>query len=467
MTDDFHWTVPLWDAKEFKGFDARFKVPAIMTDGQWYTPDKIRKFSGEDDETVIDIINSMISDGVEIIRNDAGGSYRMSYAALSKWRNDNGIGMDKQLIPTILYPRIIKYGGKHYTEPEVFDMVPLHRFGQVRFTLIHSDDIHDMSSSMYRFGRFSQDNSPEKWRLTCLAGDMGKKLLEDYEESHGGYGSVFDEHGRPNVYNTGTQRDISEFKPGLIEPIIRFYQTFKTTSSSGEPRPAILQPSAYKTLKVYADDGDGENGVISQMNKWIITAIQHYDEKKGIPFAAYLGLIANNRVNDLATNAIGRTLSKFQNRKARAIKNLNKKNPDAGIWYSRGDIIDAIASNDPDYVLTDTEYIDLDTQLKTWQQTRHTTNLQWDESGEEKQTGSFDMENQISQLSDTSRDASLSRIQHAVIHAGVESGKPVDTRLMLEMLRHSSGLGAALLSNLSTELSEQYRESLAQSLQKK
>ena len=27
--------LPLWDAKEFKNFDIRFKVPAILSDGQW------------------------------------------------------------------------------------------------------------------------------------------------------------------------------------------------------------------------------------------------------------------------------------------------------------------------------------------------------------------------------------------------------------------------------------------------
>lgn len=466
MMEDFHWTVPLWDAKEFKNFDIRFKVPAILSDGQWYTPDKIRKFSGESEDDVLDVINAMMEAGVDIIRNDSGNSYRMSFSALERWRNEHDIGMDRQLIPTILYPRIVSYGGKSYTEPEIFDMVPLHRFGQVRFTLRHSDDINGIMDALYKFGRFSQDNTPEKWRLTCLAGDMGKKLLEEYEEAAGGYGSIFDEHGRPNVYNTGMQRDINEFKPGLIEPIIRFYQTFKTTSSTGEPRPAILQPSAYRTLKVYADDGDGEDGVVSQMNKWIITAIQHYDEKKGIPFAAYLGLIANNRVNDLAADAMGRTLSKFQNRKARAVKNLNKEHEDAHVWYSGDDIRNAMVKDDPEYVLTEAEYIDLDTQLKTWQQTRHTTNLQWDESGEEKKTDEFEMQNQIKQLSDDSRDASFSRIQHAVIHAGVVANTPKDARLMMAMLRHSSSLGAALLSNLSTELTDEYREALANALQR-
>ena len=464
--EDFHWTVPLWDAKEFKNFDIRFKVPAILSDGQWYTPDKIRKFIGESEDDVLDVINAMMEAGVDIIRNDSGNSYRMSFSALERWRNEHDIGMDRQLIPTILYPRIVSYGGKSYTEPEIFDMVPLHRFGQVRFTLMHSDDINGIMDALYKFGRFSQDNTPEKWRLTCLAGDMGKKLLEEYEEAAGGYGSIFDEHGRPNVYNTGMQRDINEFKPGLIEPIIRFYQTFKTTSSTGESRPAILQPSAYRTLKVYADDGDGEDGVVSQMNKWIITAIQHYDEKKGIPFAAYLGLIANNRVNDLAANAVGRTLSKFQNRKARAVKNLNKEHEDAHVWYSGDDIRNAMVRDDPEYVLTEAEYIDLDTQLKTWQQTRHTTNLQWDESGEEKKTDEFEMQNQIKQLSDDSRDASFSRIQHAVIHAGVVANTPKDARLMMAMLRHSSSLGAALLSNLSTELTDEYREALANALQR-
>ena len=453
MSSVFHWTTPLWDAREFKEMDIGFKVPAILSDGQWYTVDKLRKFTGERPDDVQRVLDGIMTT-YDIITNSTHESYRMSYDGLYKWRSENSISLSAQLIPSILYPRIIEYGGRSYTEPEVFDLVPMHRFGQVRFILRSSDDIHGIMRALRGFGRFNQDDDPTKWRITCLSGEVGRSLLEDYEKASGL--DLFAEHGHPSVYNTGYQRDINEFKDGLIEPIIQFYQTFRTTSA-GEVRPAIMQPSAYRTLKVYM----GEEGVVSQINRWIITAIQHYDTDSGVPFAAYLGFLANNRVNDLAGNAIGRNLAKFQNRKARAIKSLHSRSSNKEEWYAPEDIIEEMRRDDARYDLSMEEYNDMDIQLKTWQQASHSTTLEWDETGEEKSTNGFDMTHQLDSFGTSmEHDISVSRIQHAAIHAALETGRVSDCRLLLEMLRNATTIGPMLISSLFADFHDDYNESI-------
>lgn len=459
--EEFHRTRPEWDMRTFKSMDAGFKVAAVLSDGQWYDVPKISRFTGEDGQTVRAMIKRL-SSSPGLVTSDNGKSYRMSCSRLLEWRAAHGIDPDRQLIPSILYPRLVTASdGSRYTEAEVFDTVPLHRFGQVRFVPADDDAVRGLVTALHTLGRFTQDDQPGKWRLTCLSADVGKKALERYAADSPR--PVFAPGGGPSIYNTGRRRDINEFRPDLIEPIIRFYQTFRTTSS-GQSRPAILQPASYRTLRLYVEDGEGS--IISQLNKWIITAVEHYDERGGTPFAAYLNLIVNRRVNDIPGMAIGRALSKFQNRKARAVKSLNAEHPDVeNPWYPDDVIRRRMRESDPGYDLDESEYERFDAQLHTWQQMHHASSLQWEETGEEKARGAFDMTRQLESMGGShDREESLSRIEHAAIHAGVASGDPRSARLMLGMLAHSSSLGAALLSNLSEDLSEGYRDQLARAL---
>lgn len=460
-TEDFHRTRPKWDSRQFKTLPASFTVPAVLSDGQWYDVKKLRRFTGASAEQIRQQIDLLMSTGDGLRFSPKGQSYRMSCSRLLSWRKANHLEPDSQIIPSILYPRIITAAdGTEYTEPEVFETVPLHRFGQVRFTPKTDQARRLIMDSLYALGRFSQDDQPGKWRLTCLAADVGKRELEHLDSLNDD--GLFTENGKPCIYNTGRQRDLNEFKPELINPIIRFYQTFRTVSS-GESRPAILQASSYKTLRLYSDDGEGS--VISQLNKWLITAIQHYDEQSGTPFAAYLSMIANRRVNDIPGMVIGRSLSKFQNRKARAIKTLNAENDEENPWYSDDTIRERMRESDPEYDLDPKQYASLDSQLHTWQQMHHSSSLQWEETGEEKAHETFDMSRQLENMGGHhDREESLSRIERAVIHAGASSGDARSARLMLGMLAHASTIGAAALSELSGELSDQYRKALAAAL---
>ena len=177
-------------------------------------------------------------------------------------------------------------------------------------------------------------------------------------------------------------------------------------------------------------------------------------------------MIANRRVNDIPGMVIGRSLSKFQNRKARAIKTLNAENDEENPWYSDDTIRERMRESDPEYDLDPKQYASLDSQLHTWQQMHHSSSLQWEETGEEKAHETFDMSRQLENMGGHhDREESLSRIERAVIHAGASSGDARSARLMLGMLAHASTIGAAALSELSGELSERYRKALAAALE--
>lgn len=463
---DFKRTKPLFTDMQFKAKPIEYRIGAILSDGQWYDTKKLKIISKADSlEEVQTLIDRMIEND-ELIPSDSGESYRMTYSQMYDWRKSHNIPMDAQIVQSILYPRVITIGNKSITEQEVFIPVKRHRCGSVKFVVKPGVDMNQMKKDLAYVGRFMNIDLHYKWSIMCLSADWAKKVVEQYELDHGGRGALFEPFGRPTIYNTGFQRDLNEINPCAIEQIVRFYQTFQTVSSNGELRPALLQPSSYRTLKVYLDDGAGDSGVMSQLNKWIIDAIQHYDERCGSPFAAYLQMLANRRVNDIPKTVIGRELSDFQNNKSKAVKALNKKHKE-GDWYTPEQIIEEIHEINPDYEINVDKYNEYDNQLKMWQQMKHTTGLQWDETGEEKRfaegsTNASDRQGMTEESHE--KNASSSRIQHAIIHAAVLSGCAYDARIMLTMLNNSSSLGAALMSSMSSMLSDAYRDALAISL---
>lgn len=468
---DFKRTKPLYTDEQFHVQPLGFRVGAILSDGQWYTPEKIRKFCRHDGiDDIQDIIDAMLEKDM-IVSSDSGESYRMTYDQMREWRMDHGIPMDAQIIQSILYPRLITIGSKTVTEQEVFLPVKRHRFGSVKFTLRDDADINDIIENLGYMGRFIQVGNLNRWVVICLSADWAKNKLEEYEKERGGRGHVFVDASRerPSIYNNGFQRDLNEIDHRALEQIIRFYQTFQTVSSTGELRPAILQPSSYKTLQVYLNDGKGDNGVMAQLNKWIIDAIQHYDERCGSPFAAYLQMVANRRVNDIPKAVIGEELAEFQNMKSKAVKALNRKHGE-GDYFTANQIVGQLHEDFPSYDIDEERYGRLDKELSTWKQMRHMEGLQWDETGEEKR---FDL-NRTGNAVDRQRDiadsvnernAGISRIQHAVVKAAILSGRTRDARIVLMMLANSASLGSALMGSMSTMLSDDYRDALAMALE--
>lgn len=467
---DFKRTKPLYTDEQFHAQPLDLRVALILSDGQWYDSEKLRKLCRHDDiQDIQDIVDDMLEQDM-IVASDSGESYRMTYNQLYDWRMHHGIPLDAQIIQSILYPRLITIGSKTVTEQEVFLPVKRHKFGSVKFTLRNDADIDDIIDNLGYIGRFVQIELPYRWAVICLSADWAKKKLEAYERERGGKGHVFvdTKHDKPSIYNNGLQRDLNEIDPRAIDQIVRFYQTFQTTSANGELRPAILQQSSYKTLQLYLNDCKNDSGVLVQLNKWIIDAIQHYDERCGSPFAAYLTMVANRRVNDIPKTIIGDELAEFQNIKSKVVKSLNKDNGE-GEWYSTQQIIERMHRDYPNYDITEDKFNKLDDELSTWKQMKHMDGLQWDETGEEKRfkpsntVNSIDMQHDITDTVNE-RNANVSRIQHAIVQAAILSNNTRDARLMLMMLANSSSLGSALMNSMSALISDDYRDSLAMAL---
>lgn len=99
---DFKRTKPMFTDEQFIEKDLYFRIGAILSDGQWYDADKIRKIAHETSlEPVQDIIDDMLENDL-IVASDSGESYRMTYDQLHEWRDKHHIPLDAQIVKSIL-----------------------------------------------------------------------------------------------------------------------------------------------------------------------------------------------------------------------------------------------------------------------------------------------------------------------------------------------------------------------------
>lgn len=451
---DFKKTKPIFSKEEFLKKPVNFQISSILSDGQWYTSEKLSKIIKNNNlDEVKEVLKNLLKNN-KIIESDSKESYRMSFSQLQQWRESNNIPLQAQIIDNILYPRLISVDGTMITEQEAFLSVKRHHFGSVKFTLSSPDSIDFIKQRLWHVGKFINSDYPkERWTIICLSADWVKKQLEKVEQEYNSSHTIklFAENGKPSLYNVGFMRDLNEMRKSVVTQIVRFYLSFQAASANGELRPAILQSSSYKTLKLYLDDSGTQPGLINsnvmtQVNAWIIDAIQHFDEQCNSPFAAYLTMLTNARANDIPKNVLGSALAKFQNLKFKTIKELNKKNGNnASAWYDNDTIFNAMREQFPEYQITKEQFDIFSEDFKNWQIQQHnvTSELQWSETGAEKRFNSNSYTGEDKQIStevQVKKNDEASIIQHSIIKAAINSKKPEDGKMLLLALSKNISL---------------------------
>ena len=238
----------MYTNEEFKQLNVRYRVGAILSDGQWYTADKIRMCCHEPDLREIQpIIDDMVHNN-QVIPGGNGVSYRMSLAQMKAWRKANGISMEDQPIPKLIYPRVFGSGSREMTEIEMFERAPLHQVSILTFMLHDPSRIDDIRRDFGYLGKFKPMSVPGKFQLYALSNSVTKNMLLSWEASHGGEGSVFVK-GKFNSNNSSRRRELAEMDKDVVNDFIIFYIQFAK----------YLVPSIKKTFNVYIGGKIGSN----------------------------------------------------------------------------------------------------------------------------------------------------------------------------------------------------------------
>jgi hypothetical protein len=70
------------------------------------------------------------------------------------------------------------------------------------------------------------------------------------------------------------------------------------------------------TIRMHLPDPDD---LAQQVSEWVLKAVSHYDETKGVPFGAFLATQLSKWVHDLGRNAHGRTAADTEHKQQKAI----------------------------------------------------------------------------------------------------------------------------------------------------
>ena len=70
------------------------------------------------------------------------------------------------------------------------------------------------------------------------------------------------------------------------------------------------------TVRLHLPDPDD---LAQQVSEWVLKAVSHYDESKGVPFGAFLATQLSKWVHDLGRNAHGRTAADTEHKQQKAI----------------------------------------------------------------------------------------------------------------------------------------------------
>ena len=516
---EFHFQKSLYTNEEFKKKDIGFRVGAILSDGQWYTADKIRLWAKEHDlDEIQPILDEMIHDDAAILGPN-GVSYRMSLKQMEEWRHKNGMAMDAQPIPKLIYPRVFGHGANRMTEVEMFECAPLHQVSILTFMLKDPSKIDDIKRDLGYLGKFKEmPGAPGKYQLYSLSNSVTKKVMLRWELDHGKEGSVFVK-GRFTSNNSSRRREIVEMNSDAVNGFISFYTQFAK----------YLVPSVKRTLNVYIAGGMGSGAVTESretvlegdkvISEWILSLMQSYDEQRCTPFSYILQVQLPRKSYDYSSKKIGIELNKFQIEKNRAIKRLNAavKNAALNAAKTSKDMIEDTTENmiEADASLSDIasdvssaittiagsveekrdkvkkivrdvkegqrfdnetifkeirkgdsdlkgitleEYEDMDASLKTWQKSYSTKSLDWSETGEEKMFKQSSANNSF--LEDIER---RSEVHHAVILAAMRTGDVESEELIFNALA-SDSIASAMMSGKINGVTDGFRDALAQCL---
>lgn len=456
-------TRAMWTNEEFKQLTLEFRVAAVMSDGQFYTADKVRTMCMEKPEvSVKPYLDAMVSRG-ELTKHSNGVSYYMTLKQMWDWRDKNDVPRDAQIIPRIVAPRVFGAAGSEETENEMFLNAPLHQLGTVSFTLVDPFMLDDLRCQLGWMGKFKvEGDEGRRCKLYCLSATTARQRLLRFEEEHGG--NVF-APGKCTSHNRSMRRELCEIDHEAMSELTAYYIPFSK----------ILVPYIVKTFDTYMGSGPGNKNDKTKdpdvqaegdtiIMGWIVSLIQRYNAESGFPFSAYLKSSLPNMVYDYSATQIGSKENKFQIEKNRAIKRLNEANgtPSASVYYSPETIRKDMAKHD--YRLTREQYKEYDSTLDSWRKARKpTASLDWDDGEEKKFGAGYDPAQHDDPFDDklVEQLESASRVQRAILVAGSKTGEQLSSVRTLRLLTDSRSLAAILMSGVGLDLSDEFKDTLA------
>lgn len=403
--------------KKFNEKDERWRIEAVIHDGNWYDIDKWMKVAKvKEKQTLLDYIE----ENKDYLIKSELGSYRVNHDEIIRWYKKENIDLEESLVPSNFPPKL--WGNT--TETDAFLNAPRRRTGTVSFKTDNDDLLERCAEILKGVGKIMPDVGG-RYRAYGLSSSHMRNLLSK--------GLTESEFKSLDIKTRSIllQRELIDLPPEWLAEALTFYtETFA---------PSILK-SSMQTISIYLPD---KNDVRSQIVVWVITAMKKFNEEASVPFSGYLNSVLRHWPYDLPNEYLGKDLAQFQRDRKKALDKAKEQNYDS--------------DNVPIEVLADLmdidkqEYVELNNEHENWLSAKNATTLTWEDSANEKK-GEL-IGNGYSAQADFDK---LAKISLAAVKAGVDTGDWESSDILISQIDESD-----IISDIAQMLSPDFLVSFA------
>jgi len=424
----------LYKGREFFTLPLEYKLSVLMSDGQWWSPQKLTAMTsypgGRSGPPIITqqpeverVLGRLQAEGV-VVRSATGArSYRYPLESVEQWYQDNNVAYEQRLVASNFPVRL--FGGR--TEVEGFLTAPLREVASLSFENVSERVLYAVREALVGVGIVRRGKANRVF-VRALAVDPARGIVEDtlkqFEESR---------NLRVSVRRMTYRRPVSDLPADFHEDLIEFYVMFLRDILKGQ----------METIRVFLP---AEEDQVAQLAEWATETIEKYNEMESVPLSGFLQRTVPYWAMDLPQQFLGKELAVFQRKRAKAIKEMRKEQ---GVTASHEFPLREIAHH---MGVEFEEFLVLKEQNDTWFRQRNMDSIIWgDDSGEEKPgTPVFG----ITPTPDRDYDLS-SRLLFAALGAGEDTGRLDDLLVVGDC---SSGAEPALaVEGVSAEYLEAFK----------
>lgn len=398
-----------YSPKEFRALGYRERWEVRVSDGIWITPEKLVETTMSKREVRAN--PGVVEEALEWLRglvdcvpplarvSESGRSFALTGDAVRDWHRRRGFEVGVKLTEKNLPARF--YGG--LTEVEGFGLAPLRPVANlsVRVSVGLKEDF---VRALLGVGTVFTGRDG---RLVVRSGapEPALGIMRGVLEARGVDASV-------RVSYPLYRREVCDVPVEFFEGTVTLWTTFVKS---------MLVPSLRETVNLLLGRGVEEQD--SYYAGLVAEAFGKFSEAGGVPFGGYLAASLPNWVNDLPMHTIGAPLTKFQNNRKRAIRELLAEGDfEEGHWFGDEELAERMG-------LGVEEYRQLKDAHENWVKVRMSEELNWRENGQERV--SYHLDPAVGSRRDLGVAADLLL---ALLEAGVETGDVASCELCLEAL---------------------------------
>lgn len=387
--------VGVFNKKSIQKQPHRYRIEAILSDGQWWTPKKIAKLATMTVPQVQKVLDVMLEEN-EVVASKDFASYRWDYVHMEKWFNQQSFNIGDQVFTEIFPARV----WNNLSETEVIEQHPRRIISYAVFNS-SSDIATNVKKRLQGIG-VVESLTGDRYRVYSIYPERVKDIITEEANKLG--------LEAPKVYlrRDVSRRSVYDFPQGFYHQLVSFCIEFVKI--------IIANRGYMETISIFLDTSED---VESQVLEWVVTALEKFDESKAVPFTGYLANVIGYWVYDLPSMFLGKELAQFQRDKSKAIKHLEATYPE------RFSFTDEEISLEAGY--TKDLYQDLDNKHSVWLRDKFATDTEWSDNNEEKASlGSVFSVSGKTDVNDFSSSSTDIKLANRITQAAVEA--VIDTR---------------------------------------